>query len=71
LQVSENGILKIIIGTKRYEETGNGGEMKLHNAKTSGQALNVLKLKLKVKGRKAGFIQHCSSLKPIVLLPLM
>jgi hypothetical protein len=25
----------------------------------------------KVKGRKAGFIQHCSSLKPIVLSPLM
>jgi hypothetical protein len=29
------------------------------------------KTKLKVKGRKTGFIQHCSSLKPIVLSPLM
>jgi hypothetical protein len=28
-------------------------------------------VKVKVKGCKAGFIEYCSSLKPIVLSPLM
>jgi hypothetical protein len=43
VKVSENGILKIIIGTKRYEETGNVGEIKLHNAKTFRTSLECTK----------------------------
>jgi hypothetical protein len=34
--------MTIILGTKRYEETENGGGIKLYNAKTSREASNVL-----------------------------
>jgi hypothetical protein len=45
----------------------------LHFAATATGSLRIsIKIygKLKVKGRKAGFIQHCNFKKLIVLLPL-
>jgi hypothetical protein len=63
-QINALGYMNIILLHKNHRHVST-------NHVVIFRVVNRRLKRLKVKGGKAGFIQHCSSLKPIVLSPLM